>query len=588
MDSTTHDCVNVTGTEDPAAVPFIKVVALSLINLAVVLGNSLVIAAVVTTRKLRTVTNIFIVSLACADLLLGIAVLPFSISLEVVDTWLWGNIWCSMWLAIDVLLCTASILSLCAISLDRYIAVTHPIRYPSIMSPARGRVLVSTVWVLSFVICLPPLIGWNDGTQTSDTDKTNSQVISTTDNSPISNLSVTSKALQGRGKEYVFNSTAYDFLDGLFSNMTVVLNRSIHCSNSEFPDFPTCELTPTKGYRIYASMGSFFIPMLIMVFFYFRIYLTALQTAASIRKGVLTMRTSNELAQNNGYGDDEMHLRVHRGGSNSLSRYPSGKNYDWHRSSQRQHNSDGSKSPRLQKAREQQSPVIGPNTRETNGKAHLIVQGNVGNGDSETNITWHTNIFRPVTEHLRKSFRKKYTTNEDVTELQVLKPTNGNSVTKKDPDVKSEDSSSWSPIRALKRSPRRCKLLIRENRSVSVKGHARKFKREAKAAKTLAIIVGAFIICWFPFFTIYLVGAFCHSCVSDIVFAVFFWLGYCNSALNPCIYALFARDFRSAFTRLVFCKRRKGFTQATRADYVTGNRNRLTPPVHDNDSASDY
>lgn len=579
MDTSEIDCRNLTSVEDPATVPFIKVIALSIINLAVVLGNSLVIVAVVTTRKLRTVTNIFIVSLACADLMLGIAVLPFSISLEVVDTWLWGDIWCSMWLAIDVLLCTASILSLCAISLDRYVAVTHPIRYPSIMSPARGRVLVATVWILSFVICLPPLIGWNDSSQTEDSEFT-----STLHNSTFANVSVLTDSVNERTHELSTNFSFYVSRDG-FSNFTDAYNKSNNCSRE---DFPTCELTPTKGYRIYASMGSFFIPMLIMVFFYFRIYLTALQTAASIRKGVLTMRTSNELAQHNGYGDEEMHLRVHRGGSNSLSRYPSGKNYDWHRSSQRQTNGDGSRSPRLRESREQSSPVTTPNLRESNGRAHLIVKSDVTNGDHERRITWHTNIFRPVTEHLRKSFRKKYT-GEDVTEMQVLKQTNGSGVSKpKEPDIKGDDSSSWSPLRVLKRSPRRCKLLIRENRSVSVKGHARKFKREAKAAKTLAIIVGAFIICWFPFFTIYLVGAFCHSCVSDIVFAVFFWLGYCNSALNPCIYALFARDFRSAFTRLLLCQRRKRFTQAARADYVTGNRNRLTPPAHENDSASDY
>lgn len=584
-----EDCRNVTETDDESTVPFVKVIVLSLINLAVVLGNSLVIAAVVNTRKLRTVTNIFIVSLACADLLLGIAVLPFSISLEVVDTWLWGDIWCSMWLAIDVLLCTASILSLCAISLDRYVAVTHPIRYPSIMSGARGRVLVAGVWILSFVICLPPLIGWNDSGDVSETVMADTRASYPPQYTVISNVTLKSDSLLGHDRESTFNSTAYELLNSL-SNTTTLVNSSDHCRKD---NFPKCELTPTKGYRIYASMGSFFIPMLIMVFFYFRIYLTALQTAASIRKGVLTMRTSNDLAQQNGYGEEELHLRVHRGGSNSLSRYPSTKNCDWHRASQRHNNNtegpgSGSRSPTLREAREQRTQINVPNTQDTNGRAHLIVKGDMSNGERE-NITWHTNIFRPVTEHLRKSFRKKYSTNEEVTELQVLKASNGNNVSKPKESVrKREGSPSWSPIRALKRSPRRCKLLIRENRTVSVKGHARKFKREAKAAKTLSIIVGAFIICWFPFFTIYLVGAFCHTCVSDIVFAVFFWLGYCNSALNPCIYALFARDFRSAFSRLLLCKRRKRFTQAARADYVTGNRNRLTPPVQENDSASDY
>lgn len=73
------------------------------------------------------------------------------------------------------------------------------------------------------------------------------------------------------------------------------------------------------------------------------------------------------------------------------------------------------------------------------------------------------------------------------------------------------------------------------------------------AAKTLAIIVGLFILCWLPFFTLYLIRPFCEDCINQILFSVVFWIGYCNSAINPMIYALFSKDFRFAFKRII-CK----------------------------------
>ncbi|KAK2712593.1 octopamine receptor beta-2R-like isoform X2 [Artemia franciscana] len=82
-----------------------------------------------------------------------------------------------------------------------------------------------------------------------------------------------------------------------------------------------------------------------------------------------------------------------------------------------------------------------------------------------------------------------------------------------------------------------------------------KFKREHKAAKTLGIIMGAFILCWLPFFTWYLTLSLCGSkCRSpDILTDVLFWIGYFNSTLNPIIYAYFHRDFCEAFKKIILC-----------------------------------
>ncbi|OCT89883.1 alpha-1A adrenergic receptor [Xenopus laevis] len=124
------------------------------------LGNILVILSVACHRHLQTVTHYFIANLAVADLLLMSMVLPFSATFEIQGYWLFGRIFCNVWAAVDVLCCTASIMSLCAISIDRYIGVSYPLRYPSIMTERRGVLALICIWVLSLVISIGPLFGW--------------------------------------------------------------------------------------------------------------------------------------------------------------------------------------------------------------------------------------------------------------------------------------------------------------------------------------------------------------------------------------------------------------------------------------------
>lgn len=81
------------------------------------------------------------------------------------------------------------------------------------------------------------------------------------------------------------------------------------------------------------------------------------------------------------------------------------------------------------------------------------------------------------------------------------------------------------------------------------------FKREIKAAKTLALVMGAFIVCWTPFFVINIVVRFSQGFyVKPIVTLAIKWLHYGNSALNPVIYSSTNRDFRNKIVRVLPCK----------------------------------
>ncbi|XP_040271610.1 alpha-2Db adrenergic receptor-like [Bufo bufo] len=102
---------------------------------------------------------------------------------------------------------------------------------------------------------------------------------------------------------------------------------------------------------------------------------------------------------------------------------------------------------------------------------------------------------------------------------------------------------SWSINRGQKR----------RERSISISQTRLQQLREKRLTFVLAVVIGGFVICWFPFFFTYSLDSVCRGrCgISDSLFNFFFWIGYCNSSLNPVIYTVFNRDFRKAFQKLL-------------------------------------
>lgn len=340
---------------------------LLIFSLATVFGNTLVIAAVIRERYLHTATNYFVTSLAFADCLVGLVVMPFSALYEVLQhRWYFGINWCDVWRSLDVLFSTASILNLCVISLDRYWAITDPFTYPTRMSRKRACILIAGVWVCSGAISFPAILWWR-AARTEDV-----------------------------------------------------------------PPFK-CPFTDSLGYLIFSSTISFYLPLFVMVFTYYKIYRAAVIQTRSLKLGTKQVIMAS--------GEMELTLRMHRGGE----------------------------------------------------AKHDLYQPAVNSSASD-----------------------------DVSELEG--PLNG---------LSRQSSSRMLHSKQL-------------GKNFSLSRKLSKFAKEKKAAKTLGIVMGVFIVCWLPFFVVNLLSGFCVRCIwqEELVSAVVTWLGWINSGMNPVIYACWSKDFR--------------------------------------------
>ncbi|KAL8220240.1 UNVERIFIED_CONTAM: 5-hydroxytryptamine receptor 1D [Gekko kuhli] len=124
---------------------------------ATMLSNTFVIITIILTRKLHTPANYLIGSLAATDLLVSILVMPISIAYTISRIWTFGQIVCDIWLSSDITCCTASILHLCVIALDRYWAITDALEYTKRRTAGRAALMIAIVWVISICISMPPL-----------------------------------------------------------------------------------------------------------------------------------------------------------------------------------------------------------------------------------------------------------------------------------------------------------------------------------------------------------------------------------------------------------------------------------------------
>lgn len=156
--------------EDPVVSSFYIILELLIAGFSV-LGNVLVCWAVCLNSNLQSITNFFVVSLAVADIAVGVLAIPFAI---VISTGFCSNFFGCLFMACFVLVLTqSSIFSLLAIAIDRYIAIKIPLRYNSLVTGQRAWGIIAICWVLSIIIGLTPMLGWHKSSISKSDDNNN-------------------------------------------------------------------------------------------------------------------------------------------------------------------------------------------------------------------------------------------------------------------------------------------------------------------------------------------------------------------------------------------------------------------------------
>ncbi|KAM8826479.1 opioid receptor, delta 1b [Synchiropus picturatus] len=129
----------------------------SLICVVGLLGNVLVMFGVVRYTKMKTATNIYIFNLALADAL-ATSTLPFQSAKYLMSTWPFGEFLCKVVIAIDYYNMFTSIFTLTMMSVDRYVAVCHPVRALDFRTPAKAKLINVCIWILSSAVGVPVMV----------------------------------------------------------------------------------------------------------------------------------------------------------------------------------------------------------------------------------------------------------------------------------------------------------------------------------------------------------------------------------------------------------------------------------------------
>ncbi|KFM63867.1 Dopamine receptor 1, partial [Stegodyphus mimosarum] len=224
-------------------------IPLAIIIFMSITGNLLVCLAIYTDRRLRKLGNLFLVSLALADLFVSSLVMTFAVANDLMGYWMFGPQFCDTWIAFDVMCSTASILNLCAISLDRFIHIKDPLRYGRWMTKRVVLLAIAGIWLMSALVSFLPIsLGWHKPKKMADAEDEKLR--------------------------------------------------------------PTCALDLTPVYAVVSSIISFYAPCVVMVALYTRLYLYARKHVRNIR-AVTKTASSSKASGSKGFNSNHTNHHHH-------------------------------------------------------------------------------------------------------------------------------------------------------------------------------------------------------------------------------------------------------------------------------------
>ncbi|XP_075986618.1 alpha2-adrenergic-like octopamine receptor [Anticarsia gemmatalis] len=469
-------------------------VVVTVLMIMVVVGNMLVIIAIVTEKALKNIQNWFIASLAVSDFFLGLVIMPFSLANELMGYWIFGFWWCEIHSAMDVLLCTASIMNLCLISLDRYWSITQAVDYLKKRTPARAALMIAAVWLMSALVCIPPLLGW--------------RVSRPPEQFPQCKVSddIGYVIYSALGSFYIPSCIMVFVYIRIYFAAKARARRGIRKNPRPRPnEQQTSFSNPPKGTRPMPSTH----PMPqghLSSNNNGESQISTIETA-QVQIPTVTCELASDISTSEA-GDtvppppDERKDTLKVITSAQVTKNPLA--------------SCPLRSSTLSVNGELQ-------LQQTRGRAPSVaidadMVSEMEPSSSDSGVVSRCGGVKPLKLRIfKKTDRRQEKSQPSKSELEPALP---------------KQHKPRDPEREKKRLAR---------------------KKEKRATLILGLIMGSFIACWLPFFFLYILKAACRNCViPSSAFAIAFWLGYMNSVLNPVIYTIFNKDFRRAFRRILF------------------------------------